>query len=145
MTRTPARPLASRKPGTDLEAWLLGAPELDAGALTLLAAYRDLTAAARAAVPAPVAPPASPEGQTASDGTAPSPEPTPRAVPGIPRLRSVDGLDSERLGGLHGQLLAAGYLTAELLGRSDGLAYRITREGTGRLAGETATDIAEAA
>ncbi len=54
------------------------------------------------------------------------------------RLRAVEGIDANRLAGLHGRLLAAGYLASEVLGRAEGLAYRVTREGLRRLAGELA-------
>jgi len=132
MTRTAARPTAARKTGSDLEAWLLGEAELDVEAVTLLAAYRDAAAASvpeAQAVRDEVAAPGD------GEGTAPAPM---KVVPGVPRLRAVEGIEAERLAPLHGQLLAAGFLTSDLLGRSDGLAYRVTREGLRRLAGETA-------
>jgi hypothetical protein len=132
MTRTAARTLP-RRSDSDLDGWLLGEPDLDADGLTLLAAYRDAASAARAAT---VAQPA-PETADPAGEDAPADSPVSRGLPPVLRLRTVDGVAADRLGDLHGRLLAAGYLTAELLGRTDGLAYRVTREGLRRLSGET--------
>lgn len=129
MTRTAARTTAARRTGTDLEAWLLGDPELDPAAVTLLAAYRDAAEAAKPAADAPAA-----GGEIA--GQADEARPGVRAAPGVARLRTVEGVEDSRLAALHGQLLAAGFLTTELLGRADGLCYRVTREGLRRLVGE---------
>jgi hypothetical protein len=47
----------------------------------------------------------------------------------VPRLRDVDGVPAESLAPLHGRLIAHGYLRFVLLGRSAGVAYRVTPEG----------------
>ena len=140
MTRTAARTPSTRKTGNALEAWLLGEPELDSAALALLAAYRDAAEVARA--PADAAGSRGATTEPAEDGSPTGPA-VPRTAPAVPRLRTVEGVEESRLAALHGGLIADGFLTTELLGRSDGLAYRVTREGLRRLAG--GTDEAEAA
>jgi hypothetical protein len=138
MTRASGRTLATHRTG-ELEA-LLGERELEEDARAVLVAYRDASEAARKAASPTTAPAADIGESVEHDAAATS---APRVQPGVPRLRSVVGVENERLAQLHGQLLALGYLTAEVLGRSDGLSYRITREGLRRLAGEA--DEAEAA
>lgn len=51
----------------------------------------------------------------------------------LPRLHEVMEIEPERLSQLHGHLVAIGYLEEEILARSAGLAYRITRAGVSRL------------
>ncbi len=47
----------------------------------------------------------------------------------IPRVRELPGIAAERLAPLHGQLIAHGLLKFNLLGRSQGVGYRVTGEG----------------
>jgi hypothetical protein len=111
--------------GSDLDGWLAGEPVLDDACLLLLGAYRDASDAARE-TSAP---------QQAGDAGSPV---RPQGPPAVPRLSAITGVEETQLGGLHGRLLAAGYLTADVLGRGEGLSYRVTREGLRRLAGEPA-------
>lgn len=134
MTRPAARSVLSRKTGSDLDAWLVDEPELDEATLALLAAYRDATEVARKVV-APAEPTVTAErvGEEAAAEAVPA---APKVQPAVPRLVSVAGVEDERLPGLHGRMLAAGYLTADVVGKGEGLAYRVTREGLRRLTGE---------
>ncbi len=108
--------------------------------MALLTAYRTAAESARQATEA--------KNRNAETSVAEAPERTAidefaetpsRGLPAVPRLRVVDGIEVSSLASLHGQLLAGGYLTAEVLGRSDGLAYRLTRDGLRHLNGETVT------
>jgi hypothetical protein len=140
MTRPAARTVSSRtgssrKVGSDLDAWLLGEPDLDEAAVALLAAYRDATETTRKAIAPTEAP--KPVGEEAGGEAPAEPGPAaPKVQPAVPRLVSLAGVEDERLPGLHGRMLAAGYLTAEVVGKGDGLVYRVTREGLRRLNGE---------
>lgn len=144
MTRTAEKPKPVRKAASkssapkrdaDLEAWLLGVPEIGPAAATLLAAYRDAQAAAKAATAPPaeslLAEPTPPESDSEAE---PDAKPGRTAPPAVPRLHDVDGIEPAELSASHGRLLAAGYLTADLAGR-DGLVYRLTRDGQARIAG----------
>ena len=155
MTRTaekakPVRKAAAKssaaKRDADLEAWLLGVPEIGPAGVTLLAAYRDAQAAAKAAAAPPQSADASPAEAPAVESPAPEPaapeaedeaKPGRAAAPAVPRLHAVGGVESADLSGLHGRLIAVGYLTADLSGR-DGLVYRLTRDGHARLTGADA-------
>lgn len=116
-------------------------PEL----LTLLAAYRDAAERLRQTAQAPekTIEPAAEAGssETVADdaGDRENTQSIPRGLPAVPRMHSVPGIDADSLAHLHGQLVANGFAAVEILGRSDGLAYRVTREGLGQLAGEPAT------
>ena len=135
MTRSHAPTVSARRAGTDLDAWLLDERDLTTEERTLLAAYRDAADQLRKALPtqpsAPTSESRAPEGESEEPAT-----PQVRVQPVVPRLHAAAGLEPGSLAGLHGQLLAAGYLAAEIIGRSDGLSYRITREGLRRLSDE---------
>lgn len=47
----------------------------------------------------------------------------------VPRLRELPSVAAERLAPLHGQLIAHGLLKFNLLGRTQGVGYRVTPEG----------------
>ncbi|MBO09426.1 MAG: hypothetical protein CMJ68_01550 [Planctomycetaceae bacterium] len=47
----------------------------------------------------------------------------------LPRVRSLDGFDDQRLSSLHGRLIALGWLGFEVGDRNTGMRYRLTREG----------------
>jgi hypothetical protein len=64
-----------------------------------------------------------------AEQVAPPVEPTDDESGWVPRLRDVDGVPPESLAPLHGRLIAHGYLRFVLLGRSAGVAYRVTPEG----------------
>ena len=109
---------------------------LDDEAITLLAAYRDAVDSQKQAA----APATQRDGTKTHEGAELSePSATETVVRGpaigVGRLDAVAGVPQERFSGLHGQLLAAGYLVAELPGRAEGLTYRVTREGLQRLSG----------
>ncbi|MGC1275253.1 MAG: hypothetical protein WBC44_16225 [Planctomycetaceae bacterium] len=139
MTRPPTAKAPIRRNATPSDAWLFDEPDLDEEGLALLAAYRAASEASRRAMIAQAA--------TAAD-TEPTADradeslPAVSRQPGVLRLHSVAGVRAERFTGLHGQLLAAGYLTADVLGRTDGLSYRVTREGLQRLSGESHAEAA---
>lgn len=137
MTRTPTSTPASQPSG---DAWLFDEPELDEESIALLTAYRAAAEVQRQASRAQAAPQKESLSEAAGSGDSAVP-PVPQQQ-GVRRLDSLDGVRDERLARLHGKLLAAGYLTADILGRTDGLSYRITREGVRRLAGDP---VAEAA
>lgn len=140
MTRTPTSKSSNRQNATPNDAWLFDEPDLDEEGLALLAAYREASEASRQTN---IAEAASAHALDIHE-TAPSSESS-RPVPpqqGVLRLQSVDGVRAERFTGLHGQLLAAGYLSADVLGRTDGLSYRVTREGLQRLSGESHAEAA---
>lgn len=143
MAKIAAKSSPSQINRINLDSWLLGADELDQDAVVLLTAYRAACESVRLSQQAGESPSAV---LSTNEGEAVACEPTgfaTRALPAVPRLRFVEGVECGCLASLHGQLLAGGYLTAEVLGRSDGLAYCITREGLRHLNGDTAT--AEAA
>jgi hypothetical protein len=142
-----SRPLSASR--ADLDSWLFS-PEIEPELLTLLAAYRHAaeslrqTAQTSGKTTGPTAEAGSAEvgsSETIADGAGDveNSQGIPRGLPAVPRMHSVPGIDAENLAHLHGQLVANGFATVEILGRSDGLAYRVTREGLGQLAGEPAT------
>lgn len=55
------------------------------------------------------------------------------AIGWVPRLREVSGIAPERLGPLHGQLIALGLLKFQLTGRTSGILYRLSPEGRSEL------------
>lgn len=57
----------------------------------------------------------------------------------IPRLGEVEGVAADQLSRVHGRLIAEGLLRFNLLGRTDGIGYRLTP------AGRQAVEIAERA
>jgi hypothetical protein len=69
-----------------------------------------------------------PAGDAAPTDEAPAPEAEedPRW---IPRLGQVEGVPTELLSRVHGQLIAEGLLRFNLLGRMDGIGYRLTPAG----------------
>ncbi len=130
-----SRPLSSSR--ADLDSWLFSS-EIEPELLTLLATYRDAAevlrlaqASAKTIVPA-VEDDVS-EHPADEAGERESIQSLPRGLPAVPRLHSVPGIDADNLAHLHGQLVANGFATPEILGRSDGLAYRITRDGLRQL------------
>lgn len=136
MTRTPPAKAATQFTASTNDAWLFDEPALDDEGLALLAAYRAASEASR-------------ESMMAQAAALPAEEPLEAEhrrkasqSPGVLRLHSIAGVRGERINGLHGQLLAAGYLTAEIVGRSDGLSYHVTREGLQRLSGESHAEAA---
>jgi hypothetical protein len=138
MTTATAKSPRSKTNSLDLDSWLFAAADLEADAIAVLTAYRAAAESVREAASASLAMLHSPEPEAAEPSeTTESPEATPRGLPSVPRLHSVEGIESPRLASLHGQLLAGGFLTAEVLGRADGLAYRVTREGLRRLDAQT--------
>lgn len=126
-----SRPVPARANVT-FDDLLLDDAHVDPDGLTLLAAYRDAAEVARQATKSAAG---AAEPTAAADE---SPDESRRGLPSVLRLRTVSGLAPELLGSLHGRLIAAGYLSAEIVGRADGLAYRVTRDGIRRLTGETA-------
>lgn len=107
----------------------------------MLGAYQQAvkSAAVVAATAAPIA-----SEQPGGDTEEPTTEAKPavRVQPTVLRLAEIEGVESELLSGIHGKLIAAGYLTADVVGRSDGIVYRLTREGQQRLAGESVEEAA---
>ncbi len=139
MSKTVAKSASQQANHFDLDSWLLGAGELESDAVALLTAYRVTAETARQSLQAASAPEAG-DGESSESDEESAPATVAfvsRTLPAVPRLRNVDGIEPERLASLHGQLLAGGYLTAEVLGRTDGLAYAITRDGLRHLNGET--------
>lgn len=120
----------------------MGDPELDEQELLVLGAYHQAVKSATAATAVSAAPdtreqPSHDEQEQPTEG-----KPAVRVQPTILRLAEIEGVESELLSGIHGKLIAAGYLTAEVVGRSDGIVYRLTREGQRRLAGESLEEAA---
>lgn len=117
--------------------WLKEQP----AAVLILAGYAEREAllpkraprqAATAAVPvAPVG-----ETETPAEGDEPASE-AENADSWVPRVTSLDGVDSVLLSLLHGGLIARGLLKYELFGRQLGVRYRLTPDG--RRAAEPAT------
>ena len=134
MTRTATRTIPARKTGGNTDLWLFDERELDVEERALLSAYRDASELIRsAAAQAPAV--RATEGGDDIDAEATSA--SVRLQPSVPRFRTIANIDPAKLANLHGFLLAAGYLTTEVVGRSEGLCYRITREGLHRLSDET--------
>lgn len=109
--------------------------------LTLLAAYREAAESLRQAIQAskPALEPVADDVSDASTDDAREVERAlPRGLPAVPRLHVVAGIAESDLAQLHGQLVANGFVTVEILGRTDGLAYRLTRDGVRQLDGEPA-------
>ena len=46
-----------------------------------------------------------------------------------PRIKSIEGIDDERLPRLHGKLIAIGFLKFRLTGRISGMRYQLTSLG----------------
>ena len=135
----------------DLETWINGDPPLDDDCRRLLAAYREALSQANAPEISD-RPANSPDADDESEDksqppqheyVAPDPQ-TPSAMPSkaipqpprvrfVPRLAQIEGVTPDQLGPLHGQLIAMGYLSEELLGRTGGIVYRVTRDGICRL------------
>ncbi len=64
----------------------------------------------------------------------------------VPRLRNVAGIAEDRLGPLHGKLIALGLLKFQLTGRTSGILYRVSPDGRADLqksAGVTEADWSE--
>jgi len=97
------------------------------------------TAAAAATVESPAIPTGEAEPAAESDELANESD---NAEAWIPRLSSVEGIESAALSQLHGGLIALGLLKYELFGRTIGMRYRLTPEG--RRAAERALAPAEA-
>lgn len=134
MTCKPTSPALNRPIDSANNSWLFDEPELDEEGFVLLAAYHAAAEANRQTCLDQCSQASESALEASSPDNALSRNTPPR--PGVRRLDHVAGVPAERFAGLHGQLLAAGYLTADVLGRSDGLSYRITREGLRRLAGD---------
>ena len=47
----------------------------------------------------------------------------------VPRLHAVEGLAGEQLPGIHGKLIALGFLKFELAARAEGVVYQLTPLG----------------
>ncbi len=140
---------SSRKPRpsissqSDLDSWLFSS-ELAPDLLTLLGAYRG---AAECIRQANISSNTSAEAAVVADSdptdeAGESERAVPRGLPAVPRLRAVPGIDADDLARLHGQLVANGFATVEILGRTDGLAYRITRDGLRQLDGAPVSEAA---
>jgi len=52
----------------------------------------------------------------------------------LPRLQSAEGVDDEDLSRIHGRLIAWGFLTFRLAGRTAGIQYQISPSGKQALA-----------
>jgi len=136
------RPIASAR--LDLDSWLFPT-ETEPELLTLLAAYRDaaegLRQTAQVSRTSSEVAVVDDVSETAVDdaGDRESSPGVPRGLPAVPRLHSVRDIDAGNLAHLHGQLVANGFATVEILGRSDGLAYRLTRDGLRQLNDEPAS------
>jgi hypothetical protein len=59
---------------------------------------------------------------------------TRRSQPWVPRLTSVEGVESEELSKIHGRLIAYGLLKCDLADRSAGVVYQLTPEARRALA-----------
>ena len=134
---TKSQKKTSAAPSVSLDSWLLSSASVGSDALSVLAAYRTAAESLRQAGSPKEAVPIE-AGESDVDSALPDEVPS-RGLPLVPRLRRVEGVDDAELAAAHGQLLASGYLTAEVLGRSDGLAYRITRDGVRQLNGDAVT------
>lgn len=156
MTRSTPATNARRASQEDLNAWMNGDPPLDEHSTHLLAAYREALSLANArentddrndsaqepektesnsqpdvmAVTADEGDPSTNIDPSAPSATSP---PKPRAVTSVLRLDDVEGIAPDQMARLHGRLIAMGYLTEELVGRTGGVAYRLTRDGLQRL------------
>ena len=53
----------------------------------------------------------------------------PTTKPWVNRVTQLEGIEPEELSWLHGQLIALGYLEFDLMSRSDGIGYLISRQG----------------
>lgn len=67
-------------------------------------------------------------------GEAQAPQKTRRSQPWVPRLTSVEGVESEELSKIHGRLIAYGLLKCDLADRSAGVVYQLTTEARRALA-----------
>ena len=93
--------------------------------ISVLAAYRDAEQADAKEPPRAAAAPGAPvEADVSEAENEHNSEPR-----WIPRLRDLPGIAAEQLAPLHGQLIAHGLLRFNLLGRKDGVGYRVTPEG----------------
>jgi len=107
----------------DIDAELL---DLDAGWREVLETYRP---ADESLAKEPAADPEENDsGQPSSIGLAELPAEEERDD-WLPRVRSLDGFDDQRLSSLHGRLIALGWLGFEVGDRNTGMRYRLTREG----------------
>jgi hypothetical protein len=143
MMKSPRKLRPSISSQSDLDSWLFSS-DLEPDLLTLLGAYRSAaeglrqanlaTSTSSEAVAESISDPADEAGD--SERT------VPRGLPAVPRLHAVPGIDADDFARLHGQLVANGFVTVEILGRTDGLAYRVTRDGLRQLDGEPAAEAA---
>jgi hypothetical protein len=131
--------------------WLTEQP----AATLILAAYADLEAQLPKRSPRradaaeiPVVPTGENEPPAESEAAANDEE---NAEAWIPRISTVEGVESTVLSQLHGGLIARGYLKYELFGRQIGMRYRLTPEGRRAaehptvIVAETSTTAAESA
>lgn len=89
-------------------------------------------ASTKATIPAPAAA-VEQDGATAERD--PEAETRERKLIWVRRLAVVEGVATEQLTTLHGQLIAEGLLQFDLGGREEGVVYRLTREARLALAG----------
>ena len=83
------------------------------------------------------------DGGDLDSGEPQAPAKTRRSQPWVPRLTSVEGVDSEELSKVHGRLIAYGLLKCDLADRSAGVVYQLTRDARRALASLASADADE--